>query len=121
MSSTNACSIIASLKVELPMVQDPVVVSRLSTMWSIKYSGREAWDAFTAICGMSFVVTRVGSQLLMTFALIQKSPSGLLFLAMCSIKPLVSLFVGNSESIDGSACLLNSAHAIYSDFHSKVT
>ena len=94
----------AALRVELPMSQDPVVISQLSNMWSIKYSGRESWDAFSSICGITFAATRVGSQILMTFALIRKSQSGMLFMVMCAIKPILSILIGTSDAIEGSKC-----------------
>lgn len=92
----------ASLKVELPMAQDPTIKSRLGDLWSIKYSGRDSWEAFHAICGVTFTMTRVASQLLATWALAHKSPLGLLFLAICSAKHLTSLLIGSANIIDGS-------------------
>ena len=48
--------------------------------------------------------TRVGSQILMTFALIRKSQSGVLFMVMCAIKPVLSILIGTSDAIEGSKC-----------------
>ena len=84
------------------MAQDPTVKARLGDLWSIKYSGRDSWEAFDAICGVTFAMTRIGSQLLTALALVHKSPSGLLFLAVCSAKHLASLLIDSTNIIDGS-------------------
>ncbi|KAI5121373.1 hypothetical protein M0805_001186 [Coniferiporia weirii] len=87
----------AVLKLDIATADDPSVANKLGNYYSFKYGSNEAWEAFVALSGMLFSVTRVASQLLMTFALIRKSASGPTFVAMCALQPIIRLLTRETD------------------------
>ncbi|KAH8114590.1 P-loop containing nucleoside triphosphate hydrolase protein [Phellopilus nigrolimitatus] len=87
----------AVLNLDLTTAEDPEITSRLGKEDDFADSN-EVWNVFEEVSRLFFGVTGMATQLLMAVTFIRRNSTGPVFLVMCSLQPLLRLWL-TSESL----------------------